>query len=75
MSSSDSQFSAGRTQPAHGVPVPGSVRVAAARRELDAALDCALRDVPLPEGLLTRLHKIVYSVSDTPADRLDWLGC
>jgi len=42
---------------------------------IDAALDRALRDVPLPDGLLTRLGEIVYRASDDPADRLDWLGC
>jgi hypothetical protein len=41
----------------------------------DAAIDRALRDVPLPDGLFTRLGDLVYSVSDTPVDRLDWLGC
>lgn len=41
----------------------------------DAAIDQALRDVPLPDGLITRLGAMVYRSSDEPADRLDWLGC
>ncbi len=41
----------------------------------DHAIDAALRGVPLPDGLLTRLGKLVYSMSDEAADQVDWLGC
>jgi hypothetical protein len=41
----------------------------------DAAIDRALRDVPLPDGLITRLGELVYRASDESADRWDWLGC
>ena len=41
----------------------------------DAAIDRRLRDVPLPDGLMTRLGKMVYNVCDEQADRVDWLGC
>ena len=41
----------------------------------DSAIDAALRSVPLPEGLLTRLGMVAYTVSEDSADKLDWLGC
>jgi hypothetical protein len=41
----------------------------------DTAIDAALRSVPLPEGLLTRLGMVAYTVSEGSADKLDWLGC
>lgn len=41
----------------------------------DTAIDAALRSVPLPDGLMTRLDMIVYTVPDEAADQIDWLGC
>ena len=41
----------------------------------DRAIDAALRSVPLPDGLMTRLGKLVYTVSDDAADQVDRLGC
>jgi hypothetical protein len=41
----------------------------------DGAIDAALRSVPLPDGLLTRLGMLVYSMPDEAADRMDYLGC
>jgi hypothetical protein len=41
----------------------------------DRAIDAALRSVPLPEGLMTRLGMLVYAVADETADQVDWLGC
>jgi len=41
----------------------------------DSALDSALRSVPLPHGLLTRLSLLAYTVPDDAADHVDWLGC
>jgi len=41
----------------------------------DRNIDIALRDVPLPDGLLGRLSRLVYSVSDEAADHMDYLGC
>jgi hypothetical protein len=41
----------------------------------DSAIDEALRSVPLPHGLLTRLGMIAYSISEDSADQVDWLGC
>jgi hypothetical protein len=31
--------------------------------------------VPLPQGLITRLGLIAYSIPDDAADKVDWLGC
>jgi hypothetical protein len=41
----------------------------------DSAIDEALRSVPLPQGLLTRLGLIAYTAPDDAADKVDWLGC
>ena len=41
----------------------------------DRAIDVALCSVPLPEGLLTRLGKLVYAMPDEAADQVDCLGC
>ena len=46
-----------------------------AGQTVDSALDSALRSVPLPEGLMTRLTLLAYTVPDEAADRVDWLGC
>jgi hypothetical protein len=47
-----------------------------AQREAEKhAVDYALRNVQLPDGLLTRLRKLVYSIPDDSADCVDWLGC
>jgi hypothetical protein len=41
----------------------------------DGAIDEALRSVPLPQGLMTRLGLIAYATPDDAADKVDWLGC
>lgn len=41
----------------------------------DRSVDAALRSVPLPDGFLTRLKKLAYTVSDEAADQMDYLGC
>ena len=41
----------------------------------DCAIDLALRSVPLPVGLMTRLGRLVYTMSDENADQVDYLGC
>jgi len=41
----------------------------------DRAIDSALRSVPLPDGLLTRLGLLAYSMPDEAADQVDYLGC
>jgi hypothetical protein len=45
------------------------------RQPPDRAIDDALRSVPLPQGLLTRLGLIAYSIPEDAADQVDWLGC
>lgn len=42
---------------------------------VDQAIDTALRSVPLPDGLMTRLGKLAFTVTDETADQVDWLGC
>jgi hypothetical protein len=44
-------------------------------RSTESAIDAALRSVPLPEGLLTRLRKWVYSMPEEAAGRIDCFGC
>jgi hypothetical protein len=41
----------------------------------DRAIDEALRSVPLPHGLLTRLGLIAYTAPDEAANNVDWPGC
>jgi len=41
----------------------------------DKALDAALRSVPLPQGLMTRLSLLAHTISEDAADPVDWLGC
>jgi hypothetical protein len=45
------------------------------RHSVDRAIDSALRSVPLPEGLMTRLGKLVPALCDDTAGRVDYLGC
>lgn len=47
----------------------------AQRAAEERAVDFALRNVQLPHGLLTRLGKLVYAMSDETTDSADWLGC
>jgi hypothetical protein len=42
---------------------------------VDRAVDAALRSVPIPDGMLTRLGLLVLTMSDEQADRVDYLGC
>lgn len=41
----------------------------------DRAIDAALKSVPLPEGMMTRLGLIVSAMPDELSDRVDYLGC
>jgi hypothetical protein len=41
----------------------------------DSAVDTALRAVPLPDGLMTRLGRLVYTMTEDAPDQVDWLGC
>jgi hypothetical protein len=50
-------------------------RAAKASQTADRDIDVALRTVPLPSGLMTRLGRLVYTMSDEAADRVDYLGC
>ena len=47
----------------------------AQRAAEERAVDLALRNVQLPDGLLTRLGKLAYTIPDESADQVDWLGC
>jgi hypothetical protein len=44
-------------------------------RHSDRAIDAALRSVPIPEGMMSRLGQLVATLSDKSADHADWLGC
>jgi hypothetical protein len=41
----------------------------------DSAIDAALRTVPLPDGMLTRLSMIIRNMPDDAPDQVDWLRC
>lgn len=55
------------------LPIAGDS--ASVHHSSDRAIDAALRSVPLPKGLMTRLGKLAYTVSEESADQMDWLGC
>jgi hypothetical protein len=42
---------------------------------LDGALDTALRSVPIPEGMLTRLQRLALTITDESNGQVDYLGC
>ena len=44
-------------------------------RTVDRAIDSALRSVPLPTGMMTRLANLVCTMPDETADHMDYLGC
>jgi len=46
-----------------------------ARRTADRAIDSALRGVPLPSGMMTRLANLLCTMPDEAADHMDYLGC
>jgi hypothetical protein len=46
----------------------------ASKRSADGAIDHALRNVPLPNGLLKRLGKLVYTLREEAPDRVDYRG-
>jgi hypothetical protein len=54
---------------------PPASEPAAANRQADRAIDSELRSVPLPDGLMTRLGTLVYTMSEESTDHVDWLGC
>jgi hypothetical protein len=60
--------------PGDAVP-PVTGEPAQQRATADLTIDLALRSVPLPDGLMTRLGKLVYAMSDESSDQVDWLGC
>lgn len=41
----------------------------------DRAIDAALKSVPLPDGLISRLGLMVSTMSDDVSDPVDYLGC
>jgi len=49
--------------------------IESSHRTTDSAIDAALRSVPLPNGLLTRLGSLVYAMPEDAPDQVDWLGC
>jgi len=44
-------------------------------RTIDRAIDSALRGVPLPDGLMSRLGRLLRTMPDEAADQVDYLGC
>ena len=76
MSFSDLKPSAGGDAHLHGfAPLyfGGESRVSV--QAADRAVDAALRSVTIPDGMLTRLGLLVFTMSDDAADRVDYLGC
>ena len=44
-------------------------------RTIDRAIDSALRGVPLPDGLMSRLGRLIRTMPDEAAGQVDYLGC
>ena len=44
-------------------------------RTVDRAIDSALRRVPVPNGMMTRLANLLCTMPDEAADHMDYLGC
>jgi hypothetical protein len=42
---------------------------------VDRSIDTALKSVPLPDGLMSRLSKLANTLSDEVSDPVDYLGC
>jgi hypothetical protein len=41
----------------------------------DGAIDVALRNVPLPDGMLNRLKRLAITMPDETSGQIDYLGC
>jgi hypothetical protein len=57
------------------IPAGEAADAVTCRQAADRVIDSALRSVPLPDGFLTRLGRLVYTMPDEAVDRVDWLGC
>ena len=57
-----------------GLAAPATGFVHSASHQADNALDAALRSVPLPEGLMTRLNRLARVMTDEAPDQCDWHG-
>jgi hypothetical protein len=44
-------------------------------RRADRAIDAALRNVPLPDGLMRRLGLLAGTLTEGVSDQVDYLGC
>jgi hypothetical protein len=66
----DSQSLTGGDSPFSITSEPGHHRIAS-----EHAIDSALRNVPLPEGMMARLAKLAHSLPNESADQVDYLGC
>lgn len=41
----------------------------------DRTIEAALKSVPLPEGLMSRLKAMAMTMTDEVSDSVDYLGC
>jgi hypothetical protein len=41
----------------------------------DRTIDAALKSVPLPEGLMSRLGRLASTIPEEVSDSVDYLGC
>jgi len=63
------------TVPNHEAVFPVAGEPVRQRVAADHVVDSALRNVPLPDGMMVRLEKLVRILPDDHADEVDWLGC
>jgi hypothetical protein len=76
MSNSNLKPSADGDAHLHGFALPHSGdETRSAMQAVDRAVDAALRSVPIPEGMLSRLGLLVLTIPDEQLDSVDYLGC
>jgi hypothetical protein len=76
MSISDLKSAADGDAHLHGFALPHSRdETRSAIQAVDRAVDAALRSVPIPDGMLSRLGLLVLTIADEQVDSVDYLGC
>ena len=63
------------TDPDDLLPPVGGFAPVGAGESPDRAIDTALRNVPLPEGLMVRMTMLAVTLPDDATDQVDYLGC
>jgi hypothetical protein len=57
------------------LPPVGGFPPVGAGESPDRVIDSALRNVPMPEGLMVRMSMLAVTLPDDATDQVDYLGC